>query len=185
MAMLQHWRRMVGFERQGMLARMPLSGGAAREIMDGIEDADWSADGANLAVIRSQPHYQLEFPVGRVLVAASSGWFSDVRISPDHQRIAFAEHPQEGDDRGDICIIDLKGQKHALSAGWSSIEGLNWSPDGKEIWFTASNTGTNRSLYGVSPAGCGLFSAYRARSFCSTLPAMVAYCWRRPTLVES
>ncbi len=37
----------------GTLARVPLSGGAPREILENVNDADWSPDGATLAVSRN------------------------------------------------------------------------------------------------------------------------------------
>ena len=33
------------------------------------------------------------------------------------------------------------------------MQGLAWSPDGKEIWFTGTRFGSNRSLYAVSRNG--------------------------------
>ncbi len=153
LALLQGWRRFFGWERHGMLSRMPLSGGAAREVLDGVESADWSRDGTRLAVIRSQPRYQIEFPLGHVLWKASSGWLSDIRVAPDRQRVAFFEHPLAGDNRGNVCILDLGGHKSVLSSDWNSLRGLAWSASGREIWFTGSNTGGILSLYGVSPSG--------------------------------
>jgi eukaryotic-like serine/threonine-protein kinase len=50
-------------------------------------------------------------------------------------------------------MVDLKGDEHVLSRGWSSLEGLAWSPSGNEIWFAGSNSGTRRSVYGVSLGG--------------------------------
>jgi Tol biopolymer transport system component len=152
MALLQHWRRTIAWQRTGMLARLPLSGGAPKEMLDGVQDADWAGDGARLAVIRSGPQYQLEFPLGHVLATVSSGWFSYPRISPDQQHIAFFEHPV-GDDRGDVCVVDLVGHKRVLSAGWSSLDGLAWTPSGSEVWFAGSNTGSSRALYAVSLSG--------------------------------
>lgn len=152
MALLQHWRRSLGWQRSGMLARLPLSGGASKEMLDGVQDADWARDGSRLAVIRSGPPYQLEFPVGRVLATVSSGWYSYPRISPDQQHIAFFEHPI-GDDRGDVCVVDLEGHKRVLSPGWSSLDGLAWNPSGSEVWFAGSNTGNSRALYAVSLSG--------------------------------
>ena len=35
----------------GTLARMPLAGGAPREIFEGVREADWSPDGSQLAII--------------------------------------------------------------------------------------------------------------------------------------
>jgi len=153
MVLLQHWRRTNGWQRHGMLARMALSGGAPKEMLDGVQDADWSRDGASLAVIRSDPQYQVEFPLGHVLATASSGWFSYPRLAPDQQHIAFFEHPLGGDNRGNVCVVDLKGQKRVLSTGWSALWGLAWSVSGKEVWFTGTNTGGNLSLYAVTLSG--------------------------------
>lgn len=152
MALLQHWHRTFGWQRTGMLARLPLSGGASKEMLDGVEDADWARDGSRLAVIRSGSQYQLEFPLGHVLATVSSGWLNYPRISPDQQHIAFFEHPP-GDDRGDVCMVDLEGHKRVLSGGWSSLAGLAWTPSGSELWFAGSNTGSSRSLYAVSLSG--------------------------------
>jgi len=152
-ALLQGWRHGFGWDRHGMLSRMPLSGGAPRELLDGVESADWSRDGTQLAVIRSQPRYQIEFPIGHLLLTAQSGYFSDLRISPDQQHIAFFEHPITGDNRGNVCIVDLKGHKTLLSGDWAVLMGIAWSVSGKEVWFTGSNTGANLSLYGVTLSG--------------------------------
>jgi serine/threonine protein kinase/Tol biopolymer transport system component len=152
MALLQHWHRTLGWQRTGMLARLPLSGGASKEMLDGVQDADWARDGTRLAVIRSGSQYQLEFPLGHVLATASTRWFNYPRISPDQKQIAFFEHPP-GDDRGDVCLVDLDGHKRVLSGGWSSLGGLAWTPSGREVWFAGSNTGSSRSLYAVSLSG--------------------------------
>ncbi len=151
MALLQHWHRTISWQRTGMLARMPLNSGAPKEMLEGIQDADWSRDG-RLAIIRSGLKYQLEFPVGHVLATVTAKWFNYPRISPDQTLIAFFEHPP-GDDRGDVCVVDMSGNKRVLSAGWSSLAGLAWSPSGEEVWFAGSNTGSSRSLYAVSLAG--------------------------------
>jgi len=152
MALLQRWHRTLGWQRTGMLARLPLSGGAPKEMLDGVQDADWARDGTQYAVIRSGSQYQLEFPLGHVLATVSEGWFNYPRISPDQQHIAFFEHPV-GDDRGDVCVVDLDGHKRVLSSGWSSLGGLAWTPSGKEVWFAGSNTGSSRSLYAVNLSG--------------------------------
>jgi hypothetical protein len=178
MALLQHWRRNLGWQRSGMLARLPLSGGAPKEMLDGVQDADWARDGSRLAVIRGGPQYQLEFPVGHVL-AKVTGWFSYPRISPDQQHIAFFEHPI-GDDRGDVCVVDLEGHKRVLSPGWSSLDGLAWTPSGNEVWFAGSNTGNSRALYAVSLRGSyGRCCACLVRCCSTTLRPMAECCWRK------
>jgi hypothetical protein len=49
----------------GTLARMPLVGGAPREIAEHVREADWAPDGERLAIIRNvEGHDRLEFPMG-------------------------------------------------------------------------------------------------------------------------
>ena len=152
MALLQHWRRNFGWQRSGMLARIPLSGGAPKEVLDGVEDAAWSRDGSSMVVVRGGGEYRIEFPLGHVLARTTTGWFSYARLSPDQQHIAFLEHPP-GDDRGNVSLVDLNGNKRVLSDGWSSLWGLAWSPSGQEIWFAGSNSGSRRALYAVTLSG--------------------------------
>jgi serine/threonine protein kinase/Tol biopolymer transport system component len=141
------------FEPSGTLARLPVAGGAPREIVDQANWADWSADGSSLAVSLGQGgSEQLEFPIGKVLYR-TPGWIGDPRISPTGDRIAFLAHPAIGDDGGSVAVVDLKGKVTPLSAGWVSAEGLAWSPSGKEIWFTATKAGVSRALFAVDLSG--------------------------------
>jgi eukaryotic-like serine/threonine-protein kinase len=101
----------------GTLARMPLDGGAPREIQEGVRQADWSPDGSQLAIIREVGGKdRLEYPIGRVLCEVS-GYMSDVRVSPQGDRIAYFEHPRKWDDRGSVNIVDLAGKNTVLSEG--------------------------------------------------------------------
>jgi eukaryotic-like serine/threonine-protein kinase len=137
----------------GTLARMPLEGAAPREILEGVREADWSPDGADLAVIRDvNGKDRLEFPVGKVLCEAS-GYLSDPRFSPKGDRIAFFEHPIKYDDRGLIAVVDLSGRKTVLSEGYWGEEGLAWSPDGEEVLFSAGTAYNNFKIYAVTLSG--------------------------------
>src|SRR6202044_1579590 len=52
----------------GTLARVPLSGGAPREILTNVNDADWSPDGQSLAVSHVVGgRDRIEYPIGTVL----------------------------------------------------------------------------------------------------------------------
>jgi eukaryotic-like serine/threonine-protein kinase len=138
---------------RGTLARAPLAGGAPREILEDVEWADWSEDGANLAVVRFKGGYRsLEFPVGRVLYS-TAGWISHPRISRDGKWVAFLDHPAWPDDRGSLVLVDVAENKKVLTSGWSTIQGLAWTPRGDEIWFTASNGSINRKLHAVTLSG--------------------------------
>jgi Tol biopolymer transport system component len=145
-----------GYARVGTLAKVPLSGGTPREVLDNVQDADWAADGENMAVVRFVPensHWRLEYPVGKVLFD-SINWISHPKISPDGKRVAFADHENpSGDDRGAIAVIEPDGSEKKLSTGWSSAQGILWSPAGDEIWFTASNSGSAANLRGVTLDG--------------------------------
>ena len=62
---------------------------------------------------------------------------------------------------GELVVVDRSGHRTVLSSGWMEIEGLAWSPDGREVWFTAggparsgiSSWGTLKELRAVSLAG--------------------------------
>jgi hypothetical protein len=107
----------------GTLARMTLSGGAPREIQEGVRQADWSPDGSQLAIIREVGGKdRLEYPIGHVLREVS-GSLSDVRFSPNGDRVAFFEHPRKFDDRGSVNTVDLSGNNTVLSSGYWSLRG--------------------------------------------------------------
>ena len=124
---------------QGTLARMPLEGGAPRDVLENVREADWSPDGSSLAVIREVGGKdRLEFPIGKVL-CETGGYLSDLRFSPRGDRIAFFEHPVKWDDRGLVAVVDLQGKKTVLADGFWGEEGLAWSSDGQEVLFSAGN----------------------------------------------
>jgi serine/threonine protein kinase/WD40 repeat protein len=147
-------RSRVGvFELYGTLARLPVAGGAPREVLDEANWADWSGDGLTLAISHDQDGFdQLEFPIGKVLYR-TAGWIGDPRVSPKGDRIAFLAHQAIGDDGGSVAVVDLNGKVTMLSAGWVSAEGLAWSPSGKEVWFTATKAGVSRALFAVDLSG--------------------------------
>ncbi|HEY6929821.1 MAG TPA: protein kinase [Thermoanaerobaculia bacterium] len=137
LALLTHARYIHHRLFTGTLARMPLGGGAPREVLEDVREADWYPDGESLAIIREvDGKDRLEYPVGKVLYA-TGGYISDIRFSPGGDRIAFLEHPFRWDDRGGVAVVDLTGKKTVLADGYWGEEGLAWSPDGKEVLFSA------------------------------------------------
>src|ERR1700733_14926770 len=142
------------YTQSGTLARMPINGGDPREILEGVQWADWSPDGKQMAIVRDMGgKNRLEFPIGKV-IHETPGWISHPRVSPDGTKVAFLEHPQVGDDSGGVHVIDLEGKDKDLADDFLSVEGLAWAPGGKEIWFAASTTGGNaRSLDAVTLSG--------------------------------
>jgi eukaryotic-like serine/threonine-protein kinase len=152
-AVLLHRRELARFVSRGTLGRVPLAGGAAREVLEDVREVDWSPDGQNLAIVHDVGDQErLEFPIGKPLFE-TSGWVSGVRISPKGERIAFMEHSSRWDDRGWISVVDLTGHKRRLSSEFSSEQGLAWSPGGDEVWFTATKSGEAYALRSVTLGG--------------------------------
>jgi Tol biopolymer transport system component len=141
-----------GFQFSGTLARAPLAGGAPREVLEDVFDADWGPDGS-LAVVRTvSGRDRLEFPVGTVR-HETNGWVSQPRVAPGGRAVAFIDHPVWPDDGGDVVLLELPGTKRILAAGFASVQGLAWSPRGDALWFTAAESGKSRSLHAVTLAG--------------------------------
>jgi Tol biopolymer transport system component len=155
-----------GYSQVGTLARIPLSGGAPREVLDNVQDADWAPDGESMAVVRYMPensHWHLEYPIGRVLVDGVY-WISHPKISPDGKWVAFADHQNpNGDDEGSVAVIASDGagkdkdtekdKEKILSSGWTTLQGIVWSPAGDEVWFTASSSGSAGNPRAVALSG--------------------------------
>ena len=153
LALVMNRRTVRAYARIGTLARASLSGGAARAVLEDVQDADWLPDGSGFAAARYvDGRYRLEFPVGK-LVYESGGYISDVRVSPDGALVAFLDHAILGDDRGSVAVVDRAGKKRTLSGEYSSTQGLAWTHDGKEIWFTGADKGSARALHAVTTTG--------------------------------
>ena len=151
MALLLNSQQVRSQAYSGTLARMPLVGGAPREVLENVEWADWSPDGSQLAIVRNVGgRDRLEYPIGKVLYE-TGGWISHPRISRKGDSIAFLDHPVQGDSIAGVSVVDLTGKKTALTEpyGGGAI-GLAWSPNGDEIWFTATQLGIDRALYSVT-----------------------------------
>jgi eukaryotic-like serine/threonine-protein kinase len=143
----------------GTLARVPLGGGAPREILEGVLSADWSPDGQNLAVTRRvDTEFLLEYPLGKVLYR-TTGWLGSVRVAPDGVTLAFTEHPSLDGVGGRVCLLDPTGKKRELTGDVGLLGGLAWRDGGREILFDGV-TKDYGGLCAVTPAGSirGLYS---------------------------
>jgi hypothetical protein len=153
MAVLLNSHNIDPYINAGTLGRVPLGGGAPREVLENVQWADWSPDGTNFAVVREfNGLSRLEYPIGKVLYQ-TGGWLSHPRVNPKGDEVAFIEHPVRRDDAGSIAVVDLTGKKKTLSVGWETAWGLGWSPNGNEIWFSSTRLGYGRFLSAVDLAG--------------------------------
>jgi Tol biopolymer transport system component len=144
----------AGWMGDGTLARTTVLGGSPREILEHVRAADFSPDGSQLAIVhRVGSDDQLEYPIGTVL-HKNAGYICDIRISPDGEHIAFADHPVWSDNRGDVAVVDRSGRKTTIAMDFAAVIGVAWSPRGDEVWFTGVR-GDNPSfaLYASDLAG--------------------------------
>jgi WD40 repeat protein len=153
MALSLDRRTKVSLLSTGRLARAPLGGGAPREILDGVVDADWSPDGKELAVTREAgAEAVLEYPIGHVLYRGA-GYLSAPRVSPDGRAVAFIRHQVKGDDRGNVALVDTTGKVRTLSPDLPSVTGVAWSPNGREVWYSAWIPPGGYTIEAVTPGG--------------------------------
>jgi Tol biopolymer transport system component len=154
MAVSLNRRPLGSFARTGRLASTSIAGGVApREILEDVQWADWAPNGKELAIVRDiSGRNRLEFPVGKVLYE-TTGWISHPRVSRDGDRVGFCDHPALGDDSGSVAIVNRLGKKTTISGAFSTLQGLAWSRDDREVWFTGAESGGNRSLHAATPSG--------------------------------
>jgi dipeptidyl aminopeptidase/acylaminoacyl peptidase len=143
----------------GMLARVPMAGGAPREVSEGILAADWAPDGQSLAVVRDTGSgNRLEFPIGTPLYE-TSGSVSSLRVSPRGDAVAFLE--SEGAQftlanplSNTIVVVDRQGKATKLTRfATGNSQNLAWSPAGDEILFASAIQGVEGHLSAVSLSG--------------------------------
>ena len=126
----------------GTLARAPLAGGAPRDLLEDVVDADWTPDGTGLAVVRivrvSRPEFVVEFPMG-TRIYASPTLLTRIRVSPKGDRVALFDSGEK-----ELFVLDRSGARATLAKGLYQSSGvppcLAWSPDGSEVWFTAARS---------------------------------------------
>ena len=137
------------------LGRVPMAGGARRDLFNGVVAADWIPGTDTLALIRDpgagRP-WTVEFPAGHIVHEARAA--SSLRVSPDGSRIAFFEGPAffPTEPTLSITVIEKSGRTSTLSRNWSGV-GLAWAPSGREVWFTATTGQDAPSLHAVTLGG--------------------------------
>jgi serine/threonine protein kinase len=140
----------------GTLASVSSTGGSPRELIADVKFADWSADGADLAIVRRvDGRDRLEFPLGKVLVEPPVGGNTGLgfsRISPDGRHVAFVQYTHPNALMGRVSIVDQARNVTPLSDEYLNIHGLAWRGD--EIWYTAADERPLfRALCAVTPDG--------------------------------
>ena len=146
-----------GQDGAGTLSRGSILGGQMRPLLEGVRMADWAPDGSSLAVLRSvNGKFRLECPVGKVLADNLEWPLLAIRVSPDGLRVAYASY-YKGTSVS-MGIIDSSGKREflgAVSGQTSEIVDplLNWSPDGREIWFRSFDLTEWGTIYAIDLKG--------------------------------
>jgi hypothetical protein len=113
----------------GTLGRVPLLGGAPRQVAAGVRAADWGP-GGELAVVRqSAGGMFVEFPQGTVVSGPDA---AHVRFSRDGARLAWTE-------RGEVLVRD-GNEVRAVSSGWEFLTGMAWSAAGEALFVSGVRT---------------------------------------------
>jgi Tol biopolymer transport system component len=141
---------------RSVLARAPLTGGAAREVVEGVPyaSADWAPDGKDLAIVRQTGDtLRLEYPIGKVILESAEEGIHLPRFSPRGDQIAF--YDQAPDRSYSLSVVKVSGKDKRILAGkWNDITGAPcWAPNGREIWITVAGQGETEALYAVDLAG--------------------------------
>ena len=80
------------------------------------------------------------------------GFLGATRISPDGNRIAFPS----GTSENNIWLLDLKtGARTRFSFGGKFVSSPAWSPDGKTLYFSFSESGEPAQIYSRPADGSG------------------------------
>jgi hypothetical protein len=149
LAILLKKTSLFGTAGEGTLARVPLAGGAPRELLENVVAADWAPEGNNLAVVRLLEGTEiLEFPIGKRLHSAPG--LALPRVSPDGAHVAVIESDQAGTW---IDLIDTTGSRKVLATGFVYLDTLAWHPSGREVWFTAVDSKTGTGMHAVDLEG--------------------------------
>lgn len=140
--------------KMGTLARVPITGGTPRPLLEQVQWADWGPDGESLAVVRNigKTSRRLEYPIGTVLFeTVPAACIGSPRVSPRGDRVAFVACKEpEGSaillaERGTAPRVLLRTRK------W--IGALCWNAAGTELWYTSGATSLFPELRAVSMNG--------------------------------
>jgi len=130
----------------GTLARVPMTGGTPRELVEDVWSADWNPEGTDLAVVRKvDAGWRIEYPVGKKLYETPED-VQAIRFSPKGDRIAFVE----GSGPSSLAVVDVAtGTKKSLVKVWIVVDSPAWHPSRDEIWFDGVEPSLRKGLYAV------------------------------------
>ena len=153
MLLIQERRDLGRNVNVGLLSRAPLSGAAPRPMLSDVVNADWGPDNQAAVIHHVDGRFRIEYPIGNILYESTTGWLTNVRVSPKGGWVAFAELPTLGDSAGTVVMVDSSRRKRTLSSPQSAIESVSWAPSGEEVWFTSAKETTKFQLWAADLSG--------------------------------
>ena len=140
--------------KNDVLARVPIGAAGIRDVKEHVLDADWAPDGSLAAIRVDGRRTWLEYPLGKPLYEPHNAVFV-VRVSPDGTLLAVMEQYELGGGQEWLTIIDRKGSIVCRSQKWASnvADSLAWTPDGREVWFTASEVAGRAAIHAMTRDG--------------------------------
>ncbi len=140
----------------GTLARNSIGGGTTRELLEHVRLADWSPDGMDLAVVRSENgKSRIEYPTGKLLLETAYGPFS-IRVSPDGQSVALTTYGNGTSVK--IAVVDRSGKVRDLGVVSGQTQdfdaaSLCWNAGGNEIWYRSFDSAEWNTIYALALDG--------------------------------
>jgi dipeptidyl aminopeptidase/acylaminoacyl peptidase len=135
-----------------------VSGGSGpRELAENVFDADWAPDGSQAVVGHKPNRAWVEYPLGTRIyepkVPGSAVY--RIRISPNGELVALGEQEGFGGGREWLTIIDRKGAvvSQSVKRGSNPDSTFAWTPDGREVWFTASESSDRSAIHAIGLDG--------------------------------
>ena len=144
------------FVKEGIIARVPIGGSGTRDLLDRVRDADWTPDGELAAIRNEGARTWVEYPLGKSIYEQTETSINAIRVSPDGRLIALLEQMRFGGGAMWLSIVDRAGAVTRQSQKWASsaLDSLAWTPDGKEVWFTAAeDVGLRASIHAMTLDG--------------------------------
>lgn len=141
---------LTGVSGAWTLSRVPIAGGAPRPIYEEVAGAGWSPTGDSIAVVRRVGgSHQLEYPAGRARASMYRAALNP-RVSPDGTKVAVVETERYlGDYSVAVYDVSRNAGRRVVSEGWRMLGGMEWSPDGTEIWMGGARPGGSPVLSGI------------------------------------
>ncbi len=179
-ALFRHWDTWSDHRRSHLVA-VPVAGGAALDLMRGMDadvpskpfgdmsDVAFTPDGKGVVFstkdVGREEAWSTDFDLyvvpldgsaaPRCLTEDNPAWDAGPTFSPDGRTLAYKAMARPGFEADRFRIVLRPwpdGPSRVLTEAWDrSVDAMTWAPDGKSIWATADDLG-NEELFAIDVA---------------------------------